>query len=141
MTDTTHTALIETINTHFKTLQEDLHTITVNTKQMSESLKTLHKTCRSAQKHSKNKNRVQSKNTLSDELEKFLSVEHGIHLTKAEVMKGISKYIKDKNLQLTENMRTFRADNKMQKVFGMDSQKPFTFVEIGGHISNHLTRV
>lgn len=140
MTDTQAT-IMETIDTLFKSLQQELQTITANTKNMNDSLKDLHKTCRSAQKQSKKKPRVQSKNTLSKELEKFLSVDHGTHLTKAEVMKGISRYIKDKNLQLAENMRTFKADKKMQKVFGMDSEKPFTFVEIGGHISGHLTKV
>ena len=140
MTDMQAT-IIETIDTQFKSLQQELQTLTSNTKTMTDSLKDLHKTCRSAQKQSKKKPRVQTKNTLSKELEKFLSVDHGTHLTKAEVMKGISRYIKDKNLQLAENMRTFKADKKMQKVFGMDSNKPFTFVEIGGHISGHLTKV
>ena len=140
MTDT-HTTIVDPIDAQFKSLQEELHSITTSTKVMLDSIKSLHKACRLVQKQCKKNPRVQTKNTLSDELEKFLSVEHGTHLTKAEVMKGISKYIKEKNLQLAENKRTFKADKKMQKVFGMDSNKPFTFVEIGGHISNHLTKV
>tara|TARA_B100000787_G_C16188471_1_gene296053 strand:- start:662 stop:988 length:327 start_codon:yes stop_codon:yes gene_type:complete len=108
---------------------------------MQDSLKSLQKSCRTAQKQSKKSVRVQAKNTLSADLVKFLGVETDAQLTKAEVMKGISKYIKDKKLQLEENKRTFKADKKMQKVFGMDSKKSLTFVEIGGHISNHLTKV
>ena len=56
-------------------------------------------------------------------------------------MKGISKYIKEKNLQLSENKRQFKPDKKLHKVFGMDTKQPLTFVEIGGHISSHLTKV
>ena len=140
MTDTQATAM-DKIDSQFKSLQKELQTITTNTKNMTDSLKELHRTIRSVKKLSKLPPRTQTKNTLSKELEKFLSVDHGTHLTKAEVMKGISRYIKDKNLQLAENKRTFKADKKMQKVFGMDSEKPFTFVEIGGHISGHLTKV
>ena len=78
---------------------------------------------------------------MSKDLENFLSLEKGTQLTKAEVMKGISKYIKEKNLQLSENKRQFKPDKKLHKVFGMDTKQPLTFVEIGGHISSHLTKV
>jgi len=144
MTDThvdTQPTVAETIDTQFKALQSELQAMTATTKGMQDSLKALHKSCRTAQKQTSKKVRVQAKNTLSEELEKFLSVAHGTQLTKAEVMKGISTYIKDKNLQLADNKRTFKADKKMQKVFGMDSKKSLTFVEIGGHISGHLTKV
>lgn len=133
--------IIDTVNAQFKSLSDDLQKMVTNTKQLQESLKGLHKTCKSAEKQSKKKNTVQSKNTLSKDLEKFLSVDHGTQLTKAEVMKGVSKYIKDKHLQLEENKRQFKADKAMHKIFGMDVKKPLTFVEIGGHISGHLTKV
>ena len=79
MTDT-HTTIVDPIDAQFKSLQEELHSITTNTKGMLDNLKMLHKACRSAQKQCKKNPRVQTKNTLSDELEKFLSVEHGTHL-------------------------------------------------------------
>ena len=137
----TEQPIIDTVNAQFKSLSDDLHEMVSRTKQLQESLKSLQKTCKMAEKQSKKKNTVQSKNTLSKELEKFISVEHGTQLTKAEVMKGVSKYIKDKKLQLSENKRQFKADKTMQKIFGMDVKKPLTFVEIGGHISGHLTKV
>jgi len=144
MTDTpvdTQPTVTETIDAQFKTLQTELQAMTASTKGLQDSLKALYKATRTAQKQTSKKVRVQTKNTLSEELEKFLSVAHGTQLTKAEVMKGISSYIKEKNLQLVDNKRTFKADKKMQKVFGMDSKKSLTFVEIGGHISGHLTKV
>ena len=137
----TEQTISETIDTKFKSIEHELLSITKNTKELMESLKTLQKSCKSAQKHTKHKKKIQTKNTLSADLEKFLSVEKGTQLTKAEVMRGISKYIKDKNLQLPENKRQFKADKKLTKIFGMDQKKPLTFVEIGGHISTHLTKI
>lgn len=142
MTDTKPEINIqEMIDTQFKTLFEELTTITKRTKELHDGLKGIQKTCKLAEKQSKKKKRNQTKNSLSKDLEQFLSVEQGTHLTKAEVMKGISKYIKDKNLQLAENKRQFKPDKKLHKMFGMDVKQPLTFVEIGGHISSHLTKV
>ncbi len=131
----------EDIDTQFKSLYDELSSMSKKTREIQDSVKTLQKVCKQAEKQSKKKKKNQTKNTLSDDLEKFLSVEHGTQLTKAEVMKGISKYIKEKNLQLAENKRQFKPDKKLHKVFGMDTKQPLTFVEIGGHISNHLTKV
>tara|TARA_B110000238_G_C16123803_1_gene438306 strand:- start:312 stop:740 length:429 start_codon:yes stop_codon:yes gene_type:complete len=131
----------EMVDTQFKVLFEQLNTITKFNKELSEGIKNIQKTCKLAEKMSKKKKRIQTKNYLSKDLEQFLNVEHGTPLTKAEVMQGISKYIKEKNLQLSENKRQFKPDKKLFKYFGMDTKQPLTFVEIGGHISNHLTKV
>jgi len=131
----------EDIDNQFKSLYDELSSMSKKTRELQENVKTLQKVCKQAEKLSKKKKKNQTKNTLSEDLEKFLSVEHGTLLTKAEVMKGISKYIKDKDLQLEENKRQFKPDKKLNKVFGMDVKKALTFVEIGGHISNHLTKV
>ena len=48
-----------------------------------------------------NKKKTQIKMHLSSSLEKFLSVDKGTHLL-AEVMKGVSEYIKSNNLQCEE---------------------------------------
>ena len=131
----------DTLSLQFKTLFEEMSSISKRTKELHENLKLIQKTCKQAEKQSKKKKRNQTKNSLSKDLENFLSVEQGTHLTKAEVMKGISKYIKEKNLQLSENKRQFKPDKKLHKVFGMDTKQALTFVEIGGHISSHLTKV
>ena len=77
---------------------------------------------------------------LSNDLAKFLSVNSSTMLTKAEVMKSISEYIKTKNLQVKDNKRKFSPDAKLTKVFGMPKGNQVTFVEINKHVSGHLSR-
>ena len=38
-------------------------------------------------------------------------------MTKAEVMKGVSEYIKSNNLQLEDNKRKFLPNSKLSKIF------------------------
>ena len=42
-------------------------------------------------------------------------------MTKAEVMKAVSEYIKTKNLQLQDNKRKFLPDSKLAKIFSIRS--------------------
>ena len=132
---------IEIMEQYFKTVTEDLTELTRRTKDLQDNFKLLQKTCRTAEKNAKNKKRkAQSKHTLSPGLEKFLKVSHGTQMTKAEVMKSVSEYIKTNNLQLQENKRKFLPNTKLSKIFSMNTKQPLTFVEINKHVSVHLTK-
>ena len=77
---------------------------------------------------------------ISTDLAKFLSVDSNLKLTKDEVMKSVSNYIKEKNLQVQEDRRKFRPDKELTKIFGLKkTQPPMTFVEINKHVSPHLS--
>jgi chromatin remodeling complex protein RSC6 len=88
------------------------------------------------------KKRPQVKMNLSKDLEKFLSVDKGTKLTKAEVMKSVSTYIKEKNLQIQEDKRKFLPNKELSKIFGISQKNAhnMTFVEINKHVSQHLTQ-
>ena len=77
---------------------------------------------------------------MSKELEKFLSLDHGTKATKAEVMKLISTYIKEKNLQIQTDKRRFLPNKELSKIFGVKKPQNMTFVEINKHVSPHLTK-
>ena len=64
-------------------------------------------------------------------------------MTKADVMKGVSAYIKSNNLQLEEDKRRFKPNKDLCKLFAMpmSAAKNMTFVEINKHVSQHLTKV
>ena len=130
-----------TIEQQFKNLFDELTNISKKTKDLQDTVKILQKTCRSAEKQAK----IQKKKTpiplnLSNDLEKFLGVSKGTKLTKAEVMKGVSEYIKTNNLQIEENRRKFKPNKQLHKVFGMSTNESLTFVEINKHVSSHLTK-
>ena len=78
--------------------------------------------------------------SLSSDLEKFLSVSHGTKLTKADVMKMVSSYIKEKNLQIESDKRKFLPNKELAKIFGVKKPQNMTFVEINKHVSQHLTK-
>ena len=90
----------EIIEQQFKNVFDELSNFTKRTKELQENIRLLQKTCKSAEKSAKSKKKKeQVKLNLSKELEKFLNVNHGTQMTKAEVMKGVSSYIKSNNLQ------------------------------------------
>ena len=57
--------------------------------------------------------------------------------SRAELMKLLWAYLKEKNLQDPENKQYFTPDKKMAKVFGEDKIKAFTMAKyLGPHLSN-----
>ena len=130
-----------TIDQQFKNLFDELTSVTKKTKDLQETFRILQKTCKSEEKLAKtHKKKVQPPLTLSSDLEKFLGVSKGTQLTKANVMKGVSDYIKTNNLQLEENRRKFKPNKHLNKIFGMSTSQSLTFVEINKHVSSHLTK-
>jgi chromatin remodeling complex protein RSC6 len=137
---------IDIINTHFKSLQHNLLLISKTTKTLGDELKNIQKTLRQSDKQSKQKKKTpQVKLNLSSELTKFLSVDNDIKLTKADVMKQISSYIKTKDLQIKEDKRRFKPNKELSKIFGLKATKStplpnLTFVEINKYVSQHLSK-
>ena len=134
-------AASEILEQQFKNVSDELSSISKRTREIQDNFRILQRTLKSTEKQvkaSKKKNQV--KLHLSSTLEKFLSVDKGTLLTKAEVMKGVSEYIKSNNLQCEENKRRFRPNKQLNKVFGMDTKESLTFVEINKHVSSHLSK-
>jgi chromatin remodeling complex protein RSC6 len=129
------------IETQFKNVYELMGSFGKGTKEIQDSLKTLQRTIKGAAKQAKtSKKKVQEKMSLSVDLEKFLCIQHGTKLTKAEVMKSVSEYIKTNNLQLEDNKRKFKPNKSMSKIFSMKTSDQLTFVEINKHVSGHLSK-
>ena len=143
MTDQSQTPTpLELLDTQFKSLLEEVSTAGKHVRTLQDGLKTLQKSFKSLDKQNKQrKKRPQVPLNLSNDLEKFLSIKHGTMLTKAQVMKSISSYIKEKNLQVTENKRQFVPNKELSKIFKIKGKAPsMTFVEINKHVSHHLSK-
>lgn len=128
----------------FTKLFVGLNDVTQLTKSLQDDLKSLHKSCRLMDKNSRQKKkRPQHPLLVSGELCKFLSTKKNSQMTKADVMKGVSAYIKSNNLQLEEDKRRFKPNKDLCKLFAMSMSdaKNMTFVEINKHVSQHLTKV
>jgi chromatin remodeling complex protein RSC6 len=138
MTD--KTLLLETIDNTFGSISSQLNEMGKDTRKLQDELKGLQKLVRQGNKSSRiKKKRPQIKMNLSKELEKFLTVDKGTKLTKAEVMKNVSTYIKEKNLQIQEDKRKFLPNKELSKIFGIKNAQNMTFVEINKHVTPHLS--
>ena len=133
-------SVLDCFDTQFSKLTETLQDHNSNTKLLTEQLKQLHKLYRSSNKQS-SKQKQNTLHTLSSDLCKFLKRDVDKSITKADAMKGVSEYIKQHNLQLSENKRRFTPDKTMCDLFNISGEKSYTFVEIGGHLTSHLTKV
>ena len=132
--------ILETIDTSFKSLTNHMSDISKTTRTLQDELKSLHKLVKQNSKSKHITKRPQHKMNISNELAKFLVLDLNTTLTKAEVMKSVSNYIKEKNLQVQEDRRKFRPDKELTKIFGLKkTQPPMTFVEINKHVSPHLS--
>ena len=129
------------IDDHFKELYTQLNSFSKQARVIQESLRTLQKSCKTADRNIRaRKKRPQEKLNITPELAKFLNVDSSVQLSKAEVMKQISAYIKDKQLQTAEDKRRFKPNKALSKIFGVSTPTPRTFVEINKLVSHHMTK-
>lgn len=135
------TLTTETLDSQFSELLTQLTSLSKNVKSCQDDLKGVYRTFRQLDKQSRQrKKKPQAQLSLSKELEKFLRLDHGTKATKAEVMKMISTYIKEKNLQVQTDKRKFLPNKELSKIFGVKKPQNMTFVEINKHVSHHLTK-
>ena len=132
----------DNIDNTFKSITNQITDMSKTTRGLQDELKSLHKIVKHCDKSSRNKpKRPQNKMNLSKDLEKFLALDKGTLLTKAEVMKSVSNYIKEKNLQIQEDKRKFLPNKELSKIFGIKKPQNMTFVEINKHVSPHLSQI
>ena len=137
----TQTSPLAALDTIYKGIYDELAAAGKQVRSIQDSLKQLNREFRNLDRQNKaKKKRPQTPLLLSTDLENFLSVQHGTMLTKAQVMKNISSYIKEKNLQVAENKRQFIPNKQLAKIFNIKKPHSMTFVEINKHVSHHLTK-
>ena len=80
---------------------------------------------------------------ISDTLCDFLGVTHGTQLSRTEVTRKVTAYIRNKNLQVPENRRSFVPDSKLESILGplqeVDKEKGFTYFNLQRYITPHIT--
>ena len=98
-----------TLDESFENIFEALGDFVKSAKAIQDNVKNLHKQCKHLQRKKKNRtSRVQIPLVLSKELCNFLKVPLTKRMSKAEVMKSLSNYIKSSNLQLPEDLNPIK---------------------------------
>jgi chromatin remodeling complex protein RSC6 len=80
---------------------------------------------------------------ISNKLCDFLGVNHGTQLSRTDVTRKVTAYIRTKNLQVPENRRSFIPDSKLESILGplqeVDKDKGFTYFNLQRYITPHIT--
>lgn len=85
--------------------------------------------------HQHNKKREVVQKQVVNELAEFMILKDNT-TTRQDIIRSISKYVKDNKLQKTENKREFIIDAKLSKLLGLKPNTNLTFLGINKHISH-----
>jgi len=89
---------------------------------------------------------VQKPVQVQAEMEKFLQSEKvEVHpdtgYTRKDMMRAVSAYIKTHNLQLEDNKKQWKPDAQLTKLFSLDSEQLYTFMNINGLLSRVIPKL
>tara|TARA_B100001741_G_C16528913_1_gene588551 strand:+ start:348 stop:1031 length:684 start_codon:yes stop_codon:yes gene_type:complete len=80
---------------------------------------------------------------ISDKLCDFLGVPQGTQLSRTDVTRKVTTYIREKNLQISNNRRAFKPDKALKGILGdlqeVDKEKGFTYFNLQRYITPHIT--
>ena len=112
-------------------------------------LKELHKAQSKNKKSKKDPNRpkrapsgfaVPSK--ISGEMCAFLGIQNGTFLSRTDVTRKLTTYIREKNLQIPANRRSFKPDPALGEILGplqeIDKDKGYTYFNLQRYITPHI---
>lgn len=130
-----------TIEDQFSVIHDSLSNLSSGLKTMQVNLKNLSKTVKVAEKKSRHKPKSPPKPmNINKDLATFLKISTE-PISKAQVMKHISTYVKNNNLQVENDRRHFIPNKPLMKIFKMSEPVSMTFVEINKYVSHHLTAI
>lgn len=79
---------------------------------------------------------------ISGEMCKFLGINNGTHLSRTEVTRKLTTYIREKNLQIPSNRRSFQPDKALSSILGplqeIDQEKGYTYFNLQRYITPHI---
>ena len=132
---------LDAVETGLVAMRSKLFELKQNVDEYSKSLKELEKSYQVQKRKYKKKVRNEKKEKLvkvSKDLVKFMKLGLEGVTTRTQAMKYISNYVHDKNLQIQENKRNFRADKDLAKLFNLKLDHELTFLQINHQLSPHF---
>lgn len=86
----------------------------------------------------KSKSSINIKKPVTSKLAEFMNIEKNTLISKTEALRYICKYVKDNDLQITENKKKFKIDNKLSNLFNIPIGEIRIFMNINGLLSMHF---
>ena len=79
---------------------------------------------------------------ISDQMCDFLNLKHGTELSRTDITKKLTTYIREKNLQVPTNRRSFVPDNALGGILAplkeVDQEKGYTYFNLQRYITPHI---
>ena len=79
---------------------------------------------------------------ISSEMCSFLGLSKGTELSRTDVTRKLTAYIRDKNLQVPTNRRSFVPDKALGSILGplqeVDKEKGYTYFNLQRYITPHI---
>ena len=83
---------------------------------------------------------------VNDRMNKFMKTrkieqhQEGGGFTRQVMMRAVSAYIKEKDIQIETNRKQWKPDSKLEKLFSLDKKQLYTFMNINGLISRVVVK-
>lgn len=77
---------------------------------------------------------------ISNELCEFLNIDEGTKMNRAEAGKGIHVYIKNNNLQDTNNGTVINMDNKLKSLLQVEKDTQLTYFNLQKYLNKHFIK-
>lgn len=152
---------VSTVNTILQSLIQTSNNIISNQKQIASQVKIVNrlykkeiksiekavtKARRNAKKDPNRPKRTPSgfavPSKISTQMCDFLQIEHGTELSRTDITKKLTTYIREKNLQVPTNRRSFVPDNALGGILGplkeVDQDKGYTYFNLQRYITPHI---
>ena len=119
---------ISGLNTHLKILEKD----------MKKQLKIMRKTTKPKVKTNRKPSGFAKPSEVSNELCKFMRRNTGTQIARTEVTQYLIQYIKENQLQFSENKKIILPDEKLKNLLGVDGTTEVTYFNLQGLMNKHF---
>ena len=135
----THFANIYLLMTGLKQAISGLtHHLKILEKDMKKQLKSMKKTNKPKVKGNRKPSGFAKPSDVSNELCKFMGRNTGTQITRTEVTQYLIQYIKENQLQFSENKKIILPDEKLKNLVGVDGTTEVTYFNLQGLMNKHF---
>ena len=78
---------------------------------------------------------------ISSDLAKFMNVPETDNVSRVDVTKFVTQYIKTCDLQVPTNKQHFKIDNKLSKLLRLDKDSELHYFKLQSHLKHHYPKV
>ena len=126
------------LKTQISTIQQKIKSVEKNIKKQMKSLNK--EVVKNKNKGNRNPSGFAKPTKITNELCLFLNKKEGSEIARTEVTSFLSKYIRENNLQNTENKKYILPDEKLKFLLGLNDNEPLTYFNLQKYMNKHFLK-